>query len=49
LGKGGYAAAFELLLRIQRFAPPPRNMSQIVAAHLLQRDFRAVEARFRAM
>ncbi len=45
----GDAAAFESLLRIQRFAPPPRNISQIVAAHVLQRDFRGVEAKFRAM
>ena len=45
----GDAAALESLLRIKRFAPPPRNISQIVAAHVLQRDFRAVEAKFRAM
>lgn len=45
----GDAEAFESLLRIKRFAPPPRNMSQIVAAHLLERDFRAVEAKFRGM
>ena len=45
----GDAAALESLLRIKRFAPPPRNMSQIVAAHVLQRDFRAVEAKFRGM